>query len=34
MFYIIGGMETSTTSQLIRELKRTYKMVLAFVHEV
>jgi len=34
MFHIIRGMEEDKTAEIIRELDRTYKTVLDFVHEV
>jgi hypothetical protein len=34
MFYIIKEMEAKSTAQITRELGRTYKTVLDFVHEV
>ena len=34
MFHIIRGMEEDKTAEITRELDRTYKTVLDFVHEV
>lgn len=34
MFHIVAGMKRKTTAELTRELDRTYKTVLEFVHEV